>query len=328
MLHLFKKYQPYIALFVALYALLLYSHLLVLPSLNQPPAPSGILGTWIKYHLAAYSGWSKFLGLLLITGQALLINYIVNRYKMLPNPTYFPAVFYVLVMGFFNNTPGLNAVLLANTFFIIALWELYKTYREHKCASNIFNVGFWIAVGSLCYLPVGMFMLLGVVGLLMLRSSNFNDFLILFIGCLVPYFLVGTGFFLFDSLPQFLQRQFGNNLGIKDFLTRRSASEYVKPVITVLAIIGLVIVSGNINTRSSSQAQKNYKLLFWALGVGGLSIIFQLGITTEHLILVSMPLGILFAALITRIKNPTVAELVHLALLIAVLAYQYRSILV
>jgi len=82
-LHLFKKYQPYIALFVALYALLLYSHLLVLPSLNQPPAPSGILGAWVTYHLAAYSGWSKFLGLLLITGQALLINYIVNRYKML-----------------------------------------------------------------------------------------------------------------------------------------------------------------------------------------------------------------------------------------------------
>jgi len=162
----------------------------------------------------------------------------------------------------------------------------------------------------------------------MLRSSNFNDFLILFIGCLVPYFLVGTGFFLFDAFPEFLQRQFSNNLGIKDFLTRRSATEYIKPVITVFAIIGLVVVSGNINTRSSSQAQKNYKLLYWALGVGGLSIIFQLGITTEHLILVSVPLGVLFAALVTRIKNPTVAELTHLALLIAVLAYQYRSILV
>lgn len=328
MLQLFKKYQPYVALFVALYALLLYSHLLTLPALNQPPAPSGALGAWVSYHLKFYPGWSKFLGLLFITGQALLINYVVNKYRMLPNSTYLPAVFYVLVMGFFHNTPGLNAVLLGNTFFIIALWELYKTYRAHKCADNIFNVGFWLAVGSLCYLPIGMYLLLGIVGLLMLRSSNFNDFIILIIGFLVPYFLVGTGFYLFDALPEFTERQFTNNFGAKDFLTRRSFSEYIKPLITVLTIIGFVVASGNINTRTSAQAQKNYKILYWALAIGGLSIIFQLGITTQHLIMASVPLGMLFAALITRIKNTTTAELVHLALLIAVLAYQYRSVLV
>jgi len=314
--------------FVALYALLLYSHLLVLPMAKQPPVPSGVLGAWVMHHVTAWGGWSKLLAYLHIVGQALLVNYIVNRYKMQPDPTYLPAVGYILVMGFFHYTPGLNPVLLANTFFIIAIWELFKTYRESKCADNIFNIGFWLAVGSLCYLPVGVFLLLGIVGMLMLRSSNFKDYLILFIGFLIPYFLAGTGFFLTDALPEFSQRQFHNNFGIKDFLTRRDFWDYLKPAITILAIIGFAVASGNLNTRTSAQAQKNYSLLFWILIISIFSITFQLGITTEHLLLVAMPLGVLSAAALTRIKNITTAELTHLAILIIILGYQYRSILV
>lgn len=295
---------------------------------KQPPAPSGVLGEWVMHHVAAWGGWSKLLAYLHIVGQALLVNFIVNRYKMQPDPTYVPAVGYVLVMGFFHYTPGLNAVLFANTFFIIALWELYKIYRENKCADNIFNVGFWLAVGSLCYLPVGVFLLLGIVGMLMLRSSNFKDYLILFIGFLIPYFLAGTGFFLTDSLPEFFQRQFTNNIGIKDFLTRRNLIEYLKPAIAVLAIIGFAVASGNLNTRTNAQAQKNFSLLYWVLIISVLSIFFQLGITTEHLVLVSFPLGILSAAALSRIKNITAAELTHLAILMIILGYQYRSILV
>lgn len=295
---------------------------------QQPPVPSGVVGSWVMYKVAGMGGWAKLLAYLLIVGQALLVNFIANKYKMLPDLTYLPAVCYVLVMGFFHHTYGLNPILLANTFFIIGLWELYRTYRENRCADHIFNVGFWVAVGSLCYLPIGIFVLLGIVGMLMLRSSNFNDYLILLIGCFVPYFLVGTGFFLADAFPEFWERQFTNNIGIKDFLTRRNWSEYVKPFVTVATIIGFVVLSGNIVTRTSAQAQKNYKLLYWALGIGGLSIIFQVGISTEHLVIISAPLGVLLAAAITRIKNPTVAELTHLAVLIAILAYQYRSVLV
>jgi len=314
--------------FVALYALLLYSHILILPMAKQPPVSSGVLGAWVMHHVVAWGGWSKLLAYLHIVGQALLVNYIVNRYKMQPDPTYLPAVGYVLVLGFFHYTPGLNPVLLANTFLIIAIWELFKTYRESKCADNIFNVGLWLAVGSLCYLPVGIFLLLGIVGMLMLRSSNFKDYLILFIGFLIPYFLAGTGFFLTDAFPEFLQRQFHNNFGIKDFLTRRDFWDYLKPAITILAIIGFAIASGNLNTRTSAQAQKNYSLLFWILIISIFSITFQLGITTEHLLLVAMPFGILSAAALTRIKNITAAELTHLAILMIILGYQYRSILV
>lgn len=315
-------------LFVALYALLLYSHLLILPMAKQPPVPSGVLGEWVMHHVATWGSWSKLLAYLHIVVQALLVNYIVNRYKMQPDPTYLPAVGYILVMGFFHYTSGLNPVLLANTFFIIAVWELFKTYRANKSADNIFNVGFWLSVGSLCYLPVGVFLLLGIVGMFMLRSSNFKDYLILFIGFLIPYFLVGTGFFLTDAFPEFLQRQFHNNIGIKDFLTRRDFFDYLKPAITILAIIGFAVASGNLNTRTSAQAQKNYTLLYWILIISIFSITFQLGITTEHLLLVAMPLGILSAAALTRIKNITAAELTHLAILMVILGYQYRSILV
>jgi len=132
-----------------------------------------------------------------------------------------------------------------------------------------------------------------------------------------PYFLAGTGFFLTDAFPEFLQRQFHNNIGIKDFLTRRDFFDYLKPAITILAIIGFAVASGNLNTRTSAQAQKNYTLLYWILIISIFSITFQLGITTEHLLLVA-----------TRIKNITAAELTHLAILMIILGYQYRSILV
>ncbi len=326
-LQLFKSSQPLIAAFVALYALLMSAHLFIVPQTGVEALPMGILSQWIYQYIIPGTLLAKVVGVVLLFIQALLVNYVVNRFKMLPHRNWLPAVTYLLVMGFLQTSVGLTPVVMANTFLLIAIIELFKIYRSHKCADYIFNVGFWLAIGSLFYFSMSVFVIWGIIGLFLLRSSGLNDLLILLIGFFVPYLLLGTAYYWTDVLPQFWQYQFADNFSVTDWLVRKDLQLYLKPTITILGILFFVVLFGKVFARISTQAQKNYTLIYWTLVIGGLALMIQKDLNADHLAIVGVPLGILLATIWEKTKNTMTVELTHLVLLIGVLVYQFWSVL-
>jgi len=151
--------------------------------------------------------------------------------------------------------------------------------------------------------------------------------LIMLIGFLVPYFLLGTAYFWMDMLPQFWQYQFTDNFSITDWLVRKDLQLYLKPALTIVGILFFVLLFGRIFARNSTQAQKNYTLIYWMLIIGGLALMVQKDLNTDHLAIVGVPLGILLATIWDKAKNTTAVELAHLVLLIGVLVYQFWAML-
>ncbi len=327
MLQLFRNGQPLTAIFVGLYALLVLLHLFLVPDTSTYSTPNGILSELLFYYLSPQSLSAKITTVFLIIIQALLVNYLANRFKVLASRTFLPALAYVLLMGFLHDEGGLTSVLLANTFFLIAVIEMLKIYRVHKCAEQIFNVGFWIAVGSLFYFSSGLLLIWGIIGLFLLRSSSLNDLLIFLIGFFVPYLLIGTSYFFLDKFPEFLSVQFADNFSLRAWLVKKESWMYIKPGIILLMSLGFVGAFGRILARISTQSQKFFSLFYWFLLISGLTLMIQKGLDINHAVLAAIPMSVLLASLWLKTKNNTAIELVHLVLLIAVLAYQYQSLL-
>ena len=172
-----------------------------------------------------------------------------------------------------------------------------------------------------------VFVIWGIIGLFLLRNSGLNDLLILLIGFFVPYLLLGTVYFWMDTLPLFQQYQFTDNFSVTDWLVRKDLQLYLKPAIIIVSILFFVLFSVRVFARTSTQAQKSYTLIYWILIIGGLALMVQKDLNTDHLAIVGIPLAILLAAIWEKAKNTTAVELAHLVLLIGILVYQFWTML-
>ena len=66
-------------------------------------------------------------------------NIIIAKFRMASSVSLFPGLFYVLLVSMLPEFLTLSPALLANTFFIIAIWELFETYRKNEVSGNIVN---------------------------------------------------------------------------------------------------------------------------------------------------------------------------------------------
>ncbi|MGB4958535.1 MAG: hypothetical protein WBO36_03610, partial [Saprospiraceae bacterium] len=164
---------------------------LLQPAVFQTDANTNILQN-IIYQAIPSGLLQNIVANILIFFHALMINYIFINHRMSREITLFAGVFYVLLVTINIDNSLLSNVLIANSFIILALYNLLKTYKIPHPTANIFNTGFWIGVAGLFYSPYFLFILFGLISLLVLRSFKFIEKLQYFIGCAIPYFLLFT----------------------------------------------------------------------------------------------------------------------------------------
>ncbi len=324
MLNIFRNNNPFTILAVIIYALLIRLSGFLYPEAGNILS-SGVLSDWIYQWVPYESLGAKILAIFIVVVQAVMVNYLVNSYKIAKFNTYFPAIFYILLLSFFQETQNLSPLLMGLTFYIVAFIELFGVYRKHRSASNIFNVGFWIAIGSLFYFSIIVFFIFAIIGLLSLSNFKLGDFLILLIAFFIPYFLLGTYFFWEDGFNVFLQNQISSNLGFLDFQGFYGWAAFLKLGLAgAVALLG-VLSSQQYFSRTKIQVQKYLGLFYWSLVIAGLSIFFQANIQAEHLIIICVPLSVFLALTFSNLKNKPVAEFFHLFLLVLYFGFVYRE---
>lgn len=280
------------------------------------------------YDIIGTSGFvPNIIATILILVQALFINKLVNDNSMARENTFLPAIGFLLVASAFPEFHALSPLLMANTFFIIALSELFDTYRKYDVSGNVFNVGFWIAIASLFHFSMGIYFFLGVIGLAVLRAFNVGELLVMLIGYCIPYFLYGVYRFWFDGFGSFWQDQIVNNLSFIDF----NINWYWATVLQIVFLAAILIWSiVNVQAylqRANIDAQKKITLLFWLILVAGFSLIYQSNISLEHFFMIVIPLGVFISFNLMILKNTAVADFLHILLFVLVLTLQYQTMI-
>jgi len=190
---------------------------------------------------------------------------------------------------------ALSPALLANTFFILALWELFETYRKNDVAGHIVNVGFWIGIASLFYFSELVFLLLAFIGISVLRAFRLKEFLMLLLGFLVPYIMSGVYFLWNDQLAVFWQTHVLESFSFFDINIVSGLKSYIN--LGIMALIGLIIFFSfnSYYAKKNIQAQKNITVLYWGLFFALISIVFQSNIQFYHFLIFMVPAGILLS---------------------------------
>jgi hypothetical protein len=323
MLQFFRTNSLVAAIILLIYAVLVRLHDFITPSDWQPTNPSYF--STIIYEWIGTNGFTpSSISLLLVFFQGFMLNQIITNNKMLSIPNYFTAVAYVLIASAIPEFLELHPLHFANTFFIIGINELFKSYRKYSAASELFNVGFCVAIGSLFYFSFNALLLFAIMGLLVVRSFNLKEILIILIGFFVPFFLIGTHLFWTDNFDSF--RTIWANFYLFNFNISWEAATYLK-----LGLFSFLLVLSFVNFqsfyyRTSIQTQKYISMFYWAMLIALISLIYQSQVELGHLLILAPSLAVFLGLSLTKLKNKAVAEFLHLSLLIIVLILQYQVI--
>ena len=190
----FKSNNASALLFLPLIAVVIwvfgFIHPIILPVKHSMPLYELMAGIFVSIP------WlSTLIGLILVIGEAFLLNFIVNENEVLEKQNYLPALFYIVFMSNNDAMLTLHPLLFGNLFILFALHKLLSSYRKDNAFSQAFDAGFLISIATLFYFPFVVFLPLLGVGLIIMRPFNWREWIISFLGASIPYLFVITFYF-------------------------------------------------------------------------------------------------------------------------------------
>lgn len=270
----------------------------------------------------------RALALALLLIQALRLNLVLNRADVHPDRGYVAALTYLLVASATADLDTLSPLLLGHTFVVVALSALLPTTREGYDNRRIFRAGFLTGLAALCYLPLALFLLVGLFAVITFAANSFRSFLLLLCGFFFPYVVVATFFLYTESLPGFVQ------FHLRPTLQGLVAGNDGLPLwvqLRLLILPGVVLLLALARAFTTAiglvfQVRFRQLMLVWLLAAC-LIIAAGGGATPGTLVLVLPPLTYFCLFLWQKASRPWVPDVLFLVVLGGILVIRYRAVL-
>lgn len=325
MLNIFRTNQLAFNILLIVYILLIRGSSFFI---NTPPeeySGQGVLSNFVIQTIGTNGVWPTIVGIFLVFIQALLINIIVAKFRIASSVSLFPGLFYAMLASLIPEFLPLSPALLANTFFIIAFWELLESYKKNNSAGHIYNSGFWVAIASMFYFSEITFLLLIIISFGVLRAFSVKELFMMLIGFITPYILASVYFFWYDHLGVFWEIHVIERFAFLDINISSSLKTYIN--LGLIVFIGLVVLFSfnSYYAKKNIQAQKNITVIFWSIFFAAVSFLFQTNIQFYHFLIFMVPFGILLSFSFLNLK-PQSAEALHLLLFVSILIWQCNTL--
>ena len=154
MIRFFRSQQPAVLFIFPLIAMLLW-----LPSWNSMSiyGTPGLAPLWDFIHplLIKLPHWMVALLFFTITTFcAIYFNLFLNRFEVIFRNSYFPALFYVLLIASSSYFITIHPIQLVNLFLLLFLNEFFHCYKQPHPFTRLFNAGFFVSLICLFWLPM------------------------------------------------------------------------------------------------------------------------------------------------------------------------------
>lgn len=318
----FKSNQPISIFVVPLFAILLWVSGFVNPQDIQISNITPLYSLLFK-GLSNLKFVNTCLALSLLIAEAFIINYIINEHEILGKQSYMPALLYVLLMSAFPSMLTLHPGLLANLFLLLALHQLFNTYRKEVAFSQVFNAGFFVALASLFYFPAILLFLLVWVALIVFRPFIWREWIIAILGLLVPYMYLGVYYFWIDAPGFVWPSRIFNVDTIAVSWMHKSISFYILTIL--LAFIGIFSIGKQFTglTVNKLKAKNSLILLAWFF-VFSLLMLFIIPVfSMKYFSFLALPLSVFCSNYFLVTKKSWWAEVLFISLLIAIIWNQF-----
>ena len=325
MLQLYRNNQVFTALLVLFYFLIFGANIWLYPNTNLtsfqelPSTLSQWLFNWISHPLT-----NKLCFSILLLLQAFALNSIVNNFKLAKEYSFVPAICFVLLHFSYFNIDSCSPVVIANSFILWAVYSLFGSYEKRVSLGTIFNAGFSVAMATLFYHGYAVYSLWVVVGLLIIRSFDLQEFLILIAGYCIPFFLMGTYHFVDGNLAFWIQSELSVHYNTMEIFYNANTDLYL---LLGIMIIPVLLAVGNLQGlyfKTTSREKKYIQVMLVMPVIGLFSFLLQNNIYSYHYLIFAVPLSVLLSLALLSYKSLAYAEAIHFLLFMLCLGIQYQ----
>lgn len=312
MIGIFKQKASTNALLLLVYALILKFPLFLHPFTPVLHAEDNYLYRFILNLLNSVFGQSALpysvISFIILFSQATLLNSICNYHKILPRPNYLPGMCYILVTSLLPDWGHFSAPLLVNSIMIWSWYRMVALYNSPSPVTSIFNIGLFLGLATLLYIPATAFLILLFFALLIMRPFRIQEWFIGFIGFTSPYYFL-------ILILYFVHQLHWRNLVPKISLTFPAipGSVWIIASISLLIIpfiIGGIYVQNNLN-KLLIHVRKSWSLLLVFLVAAILVIVFNKAGSYENWIVAAMPFAVFHSAAYYYATNRFLANALH-----------------
>lgn len=135
-----------------------------------------------------------FLGFGFIFLNAYLINHSFNKHAFFDRNMYVPSLMYVVLMSFYQSFYYFDGLLLAHTFLILCLTQLFHLRQNEDGRSHVFNGALFAGVAASLHPPLTIILPFLFLMIWSIRPFVMRESLLLISGFGIP--LVYSGFYL------------------------------------------------------------------------------------------------------------------------------------
>ena len=325
MLFLFRTRQPLFNFFLLWYAALLQLRTFFLPA-PEPVRPQGLFADLLLSGITQQPALAFSLQVLLLFMGGLLINDLINKSRITGEYNLFPGLFFILVASFLPEFVQFSALYIILIFMLLVARQVFAIYRVNKASDYLVNIGLLIGVASLFYFSATIFLIWAMFGINSMRSLTVKEAIGLVIGFLIPYIFAGTWFFWNDNFGYFVEHQFELAAGFPNWSATVYPAFSLKMGWMAFWVLGALASYPYFSLKKTHAESKKIDLIYGFMLVAGLSVFVQAHPGLQHLLLLSLPLGIVLAFIFGTLR-PRWGEFLHLLLLVVALLFQYRLFL-
>lgn len=316
-LRILKSNQPINYFLIVLFGLLLWSASLMKPQLYSffPGENENILFKPIHNLLENSLLAESIVSLLLLIVLAVLVQQLNNRFLFIRIRTMLPALMFVLMVGGYTQLHTLHPVYFAAIFLLIAIYAMFNTLDKSKPYSEIFNSGFWLAVGSLFYLNLILLLPAFLLGMVVLsREYRWRIFIINILGFLLPFFFAISYAILTEQFLELLKIFEQNLISANKYFESNFSVHIFLAFIIFLTLLGSIKIIQQYDSKKVSS--RKYFTVFFIIFIFSMFAFFLSPSTSkEMLIIIAIPVCFLVSNLLAFMKSRFWSELIFTLLL-------------
>ena len=324
MIAIFKQKSPGNIVVLLLFGLLLKLPLFLYPKNIEAGPVDGRFYQWFISVLPPNNPMVySVLAFALLYTQALMINYMINEYRMIVKATYLPAMAYLLITSLLPEWNYLSSPMLANSFIIWMFIYLFSLYNSNNAKPQVYNIGLMAGITSYIYFPSAAFALCVLIGLMILKPFRLNEIVLFFLGFLTPYYFHAVYLFLFEKLSF---RSFFQSISIKTPILENSiwlAGGIF--LLTITFLVGGYHVQAHLR-KMLIQVRKNWSVLLIYLLLAFFIPFINSDQTFHAWILVTVPFAAFHACAYFYPVNRLFPLLIFFITIVYILYQQYGTL--
>jgi hypothetical protein len=198
--------------------------------------------------------------LVLIFINGYFLNLLFNRNGFYERNTYIPSLIYIVLMSYFESFYGLNGLVVAHTFFILAIFQLFKLNQNEDARRYVFNAAFFLGVATIVHPPLIIVIPFLYFMVWTVRPFVWRESILLAIGFAVPI--------VYGTVVYNLSGQALNLKLIKQpVITEIGTLNFYVSLFSIAACIGLSVIGITIKNKKISIRLKKLTRLLWFFAI-------------------------------------------------------------